>query len=146
MRGKCTQGEKKNRGKIIYVMRNALHNRKELKRFRKKLRNNSTSAEATLWKSLKGSQSGVKFRRQHSVGKFVLDFYCATKRIAVELDGDYHFTPEQVAYDERRTAYLRKFNIKVIRFENASVFEDWEGVLRKIREACGSEGKDDGEM
>jgi very-short-patch-repair endonuclease len=81
----------------------AIHNRKNLKPFRKDLRNNLTSAEATLWKYLKASQLGKKFRRQHSAGNYILDFYCATERIAIELDGKNHFTEDGMRYDEVRT-------------------------------------------
>jgi very-short-patch-repair endonuclease len=112
-----------------------IHNRKELEKFRKELRNNSTSAEATLWKYLKGKQLGKKFRRQHSVGNYILDFYCATDRIAIELDGEKHFTEEGMRYDAIRTNYLNSLNIKVIRFENVRVFEDIESVLNEIRAA-----------
>ncbi len=112
-----------------------IHNRKDLKQFRRNLRNNSTSAEAVLWNHLKGSNLGKKFRRQHSVGNFILDFYCATERIAIELDGAHHFTDEGIKYDEDRTKYLNSLNIKVIRFENVKVFEDLVGVLNKIK-AC----------
>ena len=112
-----------------------IHNRKELEPFRKRLRNNLTSAEATLWKYLKGSQLGKKIRRQHSVGNYILDFYCATERIAIELDGQHHFTEEGMKYDKGRTCYLNSLNIKVIRFENVKVFENLEGVLNEIK-AC----------
>jgi very-short-patch-repair endonuclease len=71
-----------------------IHNQKNLEPFRKDLRKNSTSAEATLWKYLKGRQLGKKIRRQHSVGGYILDFYCATERVAIELDGKKHFTDE----------------------------------------------------
>lgn len=110
-----------------------IHNRDYLKGFRKDLRNNSTSAEATLWKHLKGKQLGKKFRRQHSVGNYIVDFYCATERVAVELDGAHHFTEQGIKCDEERTKYLNGLNIRVIRFENARVFEDIEGVLSEIR-------------
>src|SRR5688572_30101241 len=110
-----------------------IHNRKEFEQFRKDLRNNSTSAEATLWNYLKGKQLGKKFRRQHSVGNYILDFYCATERIAIELDGQKHFTEEGMMYDAKRTKYLNELNIKVIRFENVRVFEDINKVLEEIR-------------
>lgn len=110
-----------------------IHNRDYLKKFRKKLRNNSTSAEATLWNYLKSKQLGWKFRRQHSVGNYILDFYCATARVAIELDGAQHFTDEGLKRDEERTAYLNELNIRVIRFENARVFEDINAVLTEIR-------------
>lgn len=111
-----------------------IHNRDYLEDFRKDLRNHLTSAEATLWKHLKGKQLGKKFRRQHSVGNYILDFYCATDRVAVELDGAHHFTDKGLKRDEERTKYLNGLNIRVIRFENSRVFEDIEGVLRQIRE------------
>ena len=110
-----------------------IHNRKELEQVRKRLRNNLTSAEATLWKYLKGSQLGKKIRRQHSVGNYILDFYCATERIAIELDGQHHFTEDGIKYDNERTAYLNNLNIKVIRFENVKVFENLEWVLNTIK-------------
>ncbi len=72
-----------------------INNRPELKVFRKALRNNSTAAEATLWKMIKGKKlKGRKFRRQFSVEKFILDFYCPSEKLAIELDGAGHFTPE----------------------------------------------------
>jgi very-short-patch-repair endonuclease len=115
-------------------MKYQINNRKELKPFRKELRNNSTPAEATLWKYLQRSQQeGRKFRRQHSVGNYILDFYCPTERLCIELDGAGHFTDAGFEYDEERTAYLSSLNIKVVRFENKLVFENLEGVLQEIR-------------
>ncbi len=115
-------------------MTNQIHNRKHLKLFRKELRNNLTSAEATLWKSLQKSQlGGRKFRRQHSVGGFILDFYCPSERLCVELDGAHHFTPEGLVNDQRRTAFLNSVNIRVVRFENCRVFENLAGVLDELK-------------
>ena len=120
-------------------MQEQINKRLYLKRHRKELRNSSTSAEATLWLSLKNKQlEGRKFRRQHSVGPYIIDFYCATEKLAIELDGEYHFTDAGFAHDERRTNYLKKFGIRVIRFENCEVFESTEEVLEKIREALES--------
>ena len=116
------------------MRRNQLHNVDNLKQRRKNLRSNLTPAEAFLWNYLKNSQlEGRKFRRQHSFGKFVLDFYCSTEKLGVELDGMYHFTEEQIKYDEERTEYLNKMGIKVVRFENVEVFEKTEVVLGKIK-------------
>ncbi|MDX2305280.1 MAG: endonuclease domain-containing protein [Microscillaceae bacterium] len=112
-----------------------IHNRKELKQFRKDLRNNGTPSEATLWKSLQRSQlKGRKFRRQHSVGNYILDFYCPSERLCIELDGSQHYTEAGLAYDQERTDYLNSLNIRVVRFENKEVFEDLEGVLERICE------------
>ncbi len=114
-------------------MQHQIHNRKELKPYRKELRNNLTPAEVTLWLELKGKQlEGRKFRRQHSVGSYILDFYCPSERLCIELDGAQHFTEEGMAYDQERTEYLNSLNIRVIRFKNLDVFERMEMVLSEI--------------
>lgn len=110
-----------------------IHNRVYLKRYRRNLKNDPTNAESILWKSLQKSKSGFKFRRQHSVGKFIVDFYCAPLRLAVELDGKHHFTPEGLAYDAKRTEYLESLNILVLRFENVRVIEDCGRVVEEIQ-------------
>ena len=111
-----------------------IHNIKPLKPVRKFLRNSLTSAEAVLWKNLQRSQlEGMKFRRQHSIGKFVVDFYCPECRLAIELDGEGHFNSFKAEYDSRRTAYLHKLNVQVLRFENRAVFDNLQGVLEIIR-------------
>ena len=105
-----------------------------LKEKRKELRNSLTPAEATLWLSLQRSQlEGRKFRRQHSVGYYILDFYCPSERLAVELDGAHHYTEEGFLYDNERTAYLNSVGIHVVRFENVEVFRNLEGVLESIK-------------
>ncbi|MGK7390705.1 MAG: endonuclease domain-containing protein [Candidatus Cyclobacteriaceae bacterium M2_1C_046] len=111
-----------------------VNNRKELKGFRKQLRNNGTAAEATLWTHLKGRQlQGRKFRRQFSVENYILDFYCPSENLAIELDGYYHFTSAGFEYDEIRTKFLNTKGIKVIRFENSEVFDALESVLEIIK-------------
>ncbi len=112
-----------------------LHNKKELIQNRKYLRNNSTSAEATLWKYIKGNQlEGRKFRRQHSIENYIIDFYCPSERIGIELDGQEHFTGYGLVKDEERDKFLRdKMKIKVLRFENKQVFENINGVLLEIK-------------
>ncbi len=110
-----------------------LHNIKSMKKNRKKLRNSLTSAEAKLWSLLKNSQlENRKLRRQHSVGPYVLDFYCPSIKLCIELDGAVHFTDGGYEYDSARTEYLKALNIRVIRFENEDVFENTEGVLEEI--------------
>jgi very-short-patch-repair endonuclease len=110
-----------------------IHNKQALKSKRKQLRNSLTPAEASLWKSLQRSQvGGKKFRRQHSVGNYILDFYCPECRLAVELDGQGHFNSMASEYDYRRSEYLKKLNIRVLRFENRLVFENLRGVLHII--------------
>lgn len=110
-----------------------LNNLNYLKTNRKRLRNNLTPAEASLWKLLQGSKlGGRKFRRQHSVGNYILDFYCPSEKIAVELDGAGHYTEEGIKKDELRTKFLNEVGIKVLRFENKLVFEKTEWVLEEI--------------
>ena len=100
-------------------------NRPELKDFRQRLRNGSTPAERALWQALKGrSVDGLKFRRQHSVGRFVLDFYCPAERVAIELDGGIHTDPLRAAYDAERQAALEAMGITVLRLPNAVVLEE----------------------
>ena len=110
-----------------------IHNQQALKPLRKQLRSSLTPAEAALWRGLQRSQlNGKKFRRQHSVGPYILDFYCPECHLAVELDGQGHFNSMRSEYDYRRTEYLQKLNIRVLRFENRLVFENPEGVLHTI--------------
>jgi len=114
--------------------RKIVHNKSKLKENRIELRSNLTSAEAFLWLRLKNSQlEGRKFRRQHSVGNYILDFYCPSEKLAIELDGMMHFTEDGLKIDENRTAYLNLMGINVLRFENAEVFDYTEEVLEKIK-------------
>jgi very-short-patch-repair endonuclease len=105
-------------------MTKKIHNTSSMKPARKKLRKSLTPAEARLWVLLKNSQvAGRKFRRQHSVGPYVLDFFCPNEKLCIELDGAGHFTEGGNEYDTARTEYLNTLNIRVIRFENKDVFE-----------------------
>ena len=110
-----------------------IYNRNYLKSRRKELRNNSTKAEIILWKYLKGSQlEGRKFRRQQSIGNYIVDFYCPKERLVIELDGEVHFNKDAIEYDKLRTEYLESKFIKVIRFENKEVIYNIEKVLKTI--------------
>lgn len=111
-----------------------VHNIRAMKDTRKKLRNSLTPAEAKLWSLLKDSQlEGRKFRRQHSAGPYVLDFFCPSEKLCIELDGAGHFTDSGYEYDRARTEYLQALGISVIRFENKDMFEETEGILEEIR-------------
>ena len=110
-----------------------LRNRKRLEGHRRTLRKNLTPAEAALWKRLKNRQlGGRRFRRQYSVGPYILDFYCPAEKLAVELDGEVHFNPLRREYDEERDVFLGQQGIQTVRFENREVFEDPEQVLDAI--------------
>lgn len=111
-----------------------LNNLKTLKPHRKHLRNHSTSAEATLWNYLKNSQlEGRKFRRQHSIEFYILDFFCPSERINIELDGQEHFEGHGLVQDEKRDEFLKSLSIKILRFENKQVFENIDWVLNEIK-------------
>jgi very-short-patch-repair endonuclease len=99
---------------------------------RKELRSNLTSAEATLWIHLQRKQlHGRKFRRQHSIGNYIVDFYCPSEKLVVELDGEQHYTSEGLAYDARRTKYLALQGVRVIRFENSEICMAWSWRLKR---------------
>ena len=108
-----------------------IHSREKLKQRRKKLRNNATDAEKRLWHFLKKKQlKGRKFTRQHSIGRYIVDFYCFEERLIIELDGEHH--KEQIKYDEERTEYFESLNHRVIRFWNVEVLFNTDGVLKEI--------------
>jgi very-short-patch-repair endonuclease len=69
----------------------------------------------------------------NSVDKYVLDFYCSSEKLAIELDGEHHFTDRGLVFDEKRTSYLNSLNIRVLRFENEEIFQSPEGVLVEIK-------------
>ncbi len=115
-----------------------VHNRLERKAFRKKLRNDLTPAEAALWKVLQRSKvDGRKFRRQHSVGPYILDFYCPDEYLAIELDGEGHRNPLKYEQAQRRRLFLDGKNIRVLRFENYLVFDELEFVIHRIKSEFG---------
>ncbi|HLP52837.1 MAG TPA: DUF559 domain-containing protein [Chitinophagales bacterium] len=111
-----------------------IHNKEVLKTNRKALRNNSTSAEAVLWRCLKNNQlEGRKFRRQHSISNYIVDFYCVSELLAIELDGAHHYTLAGNQNDYMRDTDLANLNITVLRFENKVVFEHIDLVLEEIK-------------
>ncbi|OBX25961.1 cytosine methyltransferase [Gelidibacter algens] len=112
-----------------------IHTKKELKDYRTALRKRLTPAEAFLWTQLKSRQLDSKrFTRQHSIGFYIVDFYCASEKLVIELDGEIHNTPKAQEYDKKRTVYLESLGYKVIRFENKMVFDYLPSVLQEIRE------------
>jgi very-short-patch-repair endonuclease len=117
-----------------------IFNRKYLKPNRKWLRNNSTSAEAALWNLLKDKQvEGRKFRRQQSIGKYIVDFYCSQERLIIELDGNIHGEYYNIERDTIRDAYLDTLGLKILRFENRLVFQHPEFILDEIKGKFGNE-------
>ena len=97
----------------------------------KQLRRPMTEAEEALWSVLrKNGVADLHFRRQHPIGRFILDFYCASKRLCIEVDGSVH--DEQRDYDEARTEALARLNIRVLRFRNDEVLSNLASVVRRI--------------
>ena len=99
----------------------------------KKLRRKETEAEQKLWSLLRNRQlKGKKFRRQHAITKYIVDFYCHECKLAIELDGYHHKNDDVKEYDKARTALLNEYGITVLRFWNEEVIEETEVVLEKI--------------
>jgi very-short-patch-repair endonuclease len=104
----------------------------------KELRRPLTPAEAKLWHKLKTKQFyGLKFRRQHPIHRFILDFYCHEQRLVIEVDGDSHAEPAQQSYDQARTEWLNQQGLRVLRFSNREIEDNLEGVLVEIARQCG---------
>ena len=119
-------GMDKNKSKKIF-------NPRKTKGQRKYLRNNMTKAEIILWSKLKGRQlHGYKFRRQHGIGDYIVDFYCPDLNLAVEIDGKTHYTQSGVLHDQIRTKFLEDHEIFVQRFINAEVKQNVDSVVQKL--------------
>lgn len=105
-----------------------------LKQYRKALRNEPTSAEYRLWFSLRQKKlDGKSFRRQTSIENYIVDFYCHSEKLVIELDGQGHYELDGRLRDEQRDARLKELAYTVLRFENKMIFEQLENVLDTIR-------------
>jgi very-short-patch-repair endonuclease len=110
-----------------------IHSLNKLLDRRKELRRKQTPQEEKLWWYLKDRRlSGFKFRRQPSIGGYILDFYCAEKRLVIELDGEIHNEKENLEYDKIRDKYFRDLDYKVLRFKNNQVDIDINEVIKVI--------------
>jgi very-short-patch-repair endonuclease len=97
----------------------------------KQLRKTLTPAEEVLWNALRNRQlAGLKFRRQYPVGRFILDFYCSTYKLVIEVDGEIH--DHQIDYDTARTQHLQSYGYRVLRFSNQQVLANFPAVLSEI--------------
>jgi len=111
----------------------------QFKDLRQKLRRDRSPAEHILWRHLKGRQLlGYKFRRQHGIGRYIVDFYCPSLRLIVEVDGDSHFEEQQKKYDQVRSTYFKQLSIRTLRFRNDEVRYDTLQVLERLRVAIES--------
>lgn len=102
----------------------------------RKNRKESTVAENALWQMLRNKNIGYKFRRQHLIDRFIVDFVCFEKSVIVEVDGKYHESDEQMQADQQRTDILKSLGYEVLRFSNEEVIGNIEEVLQKIKSYC----------
>ncbi|RJG54396.1 endonuclease domain-containing protein [Sphingobium terrigena] len=110
-------------------------NRKTVEKARK-FRRALTPPEVILWQWMRGRPQGLKFRRQHPLGFYVLDFYYAAARIAIEVDGAVHDDPRQMAHDAQRDAWIAAQGVRIIRIRAADVLADLDAVARHILDRC----------
>ena len=119
--------------RIKFFMTDIKSYKEELLLKRKELRRTLTPEEAVLWTLLKAKRlDGSKWRKQHPIGNYILDFYCPEAKLCVELDGNKHYTFEGAREDNVRTLFLNEKGIKVVRFENRLIWENLEGVIDVI--------------
>lgn len=105
----------------------------QFKGFQRELRKNMPLPEVILWQRLRYQQLGVKFRRQHTIGNRILDFYSPKTKLGIEIDGESHFVDEKLRQQEiKEDKELQKQGIKIVRFLNPEVMENLEGVLMTI--------------
>ena len=97
----------------------------------KELRKNATPQENELWYKFLRTYP-IRFQRQKTIGQFIVDFYCHEAKLAIELDGSQHFTPEGITYDEARTAAIETFGVAVLRFTNRDIESEFKAVCMQI--------------
>ncbi|HEY3812447.1 MAG TPA: DUF559 domain-containing protein [Caulobacteraceae bacterium] len=97
------------------------------------LRRRMTPAEVVLWQAVRASRLGYKIRRQHPFGPYVIDFYCAAAKLAIEVDGGVHETEPQSSHDHSRDQYLIRHGVRTLRVSSALVMGDPERVIAKLK-------------
>lgn len=102
------------------------------------LRRALSPPEVALWQWLRSRPDGLKFRRQHPAGPYILDFYCPSARLAIEVDGSGHDLAGQVAHDARRDGWLQAQGYRVLRVRAVDIFRDFDAVVRQILGCCGA--------
>ncbi|WP_017196896.1 endonuclease domain-containing protein, partial [Acinetobacter venetianus] len=109
----------------------------QLLEFAKTMRTNATDAEHLIWQLLRAKRfMNLKFRRQHVIAPYIVDFYCHELGLVIELDGSQHNTDDGRAYDFERTKFLEALGLKVVRYWNNDVFTNTELVLEDLRILC----------
>ncbi|NIW14527.1 MAG: DUF559 domain-containing protein [Candidatus Thorarchaeota archaeon] len=108
---------------------------RKLKTLARQLRKNMTEAESFLWQRIRRKQlKGRQFYRQKNIGNYIVDFYCPSAKVIVELDGGQHYTQEGIRRDHVRDKYLESLGFTIFRFSDREVFKNIEGVLERIFE------------
>ena len=102
----------------------------------REMRHPQTPAEATLWQQLRNRNLEFKFRRQHPIERFIIDFYCTEVKLCIEIDGGSHLEQEQQEYDSARTEVLESIGCRVIRFTNSDVRYNINAVAQGILDIC----------
>jgi very-short-patch-repair endonuclease len=115
-----------------------LHNIKRLEQYRKDLRKRMTKSETLLWSRLRGKQNGFKFRRQHSIGSFIVDFYCSECNLVIELDGITHGDDSIYNRDKQKEKFLKEKRITILRFNDQEVIKNINETLESIWQVCDS--------
>lgn len=113
-----------------------VHNIKSRKKKRQYLRNQATRSEKMLWHELKNSKLGYKFRRQHGIKQYVVDFYCSKLKLIIELDGEVHDFEEQNKHDWLKEKELKDLGFKIIRYKNFQVIKEINKVITNIKKVC----------
>lgn len=131
-RGLSTEQKRRQGGEVYdFVFTTNPGKWKLLKEFARENRKNQTRAESVLWEAVRNKNLGYKFRRQHAIGDFIVDFVCIEKNLVIEVDGAYH--DQQKEYDDQRTLYLKEFGYNEIRFTNEDVLNNQSAVVEKIQ-------------
>ena len=109
----------------------------QLLKFAKTMRTNATDAESLMWQLLRNKRfMNLKFRRQHVIAPYIVDFYCHELALVIELDGSQHNTEDGRAYDAERTKFLEALGLKVVRYRNYEVLEQTDVVLEDLWRVC----------
>ena len=112
-------------------------NRKAEKEKRRILRNEATKAEKIIWDRIRNKKiNGKKFRRQVSIGPYIVDFYSPELKLIIEIDGDTHNTSDAKEYDEYRDSYMNSLGLNIVRYTNYEVFNNIDKLINEIKKIC----------
>ena len=120
------------KGGLRGIVMQRKHN-KAITPYAKELRKNMTKEERRLWYDFLRNYP-VRFLRQKVLGRYIVDFYCATARLVIELDGSEHYSDEGERYDEERTKFLQGYGLKIVRFSNIDIHKNFKGVCEYIHQ------------